>query len=188
MADRSKAISTYIHAKDSNRTWLMQEAFEPDARLEMVVETDAISFPSECMGVEAIAETLGRQFSRDNENVYTFCLSTAPEEGFEPFDCDWLVGMSKRDTGDIRIGYGQYNWIFSDRPDGRIQQLTIKIGAMQVLQVENTQPIMRWLSGLTYPWCPAAEAVLNMPELNGLASIADFLSECAVCQDHSLRT
>jgi hypothetical protein len=50
MADTSRrtaeeVLTTYFRAKDENRPHLMQEAFSETATLEMIVKTDAISFP-----------------------------------------------------------------------------------------------------------------------------------------------
>lgn len=49
-----EAISTYFHAKDGNRPFLMRRAFAEDVQLEMVVNTEAISFPSSAKGLGAI--------------------------------------------------------------------------------------------------------------------------------------
>jgi hypothetical protein len=59
MPTPSDAVSTYILAKDGNRPFLMRRAFAENAELEMVVKTDAISFPSLAKGVSAI-DSLGR--------------------------------------------------------------------------------------------------------------------------------
>ena len=175
MVDPSEAISTYISAKDGNRPWLMRRAFAEDARLEMVVNTDAISFPSTATGVEAITDVLVRQFSTDHENVYTFCLSSPPEGHSEHFICDWLVGMSRRDNGDIRVGCGRYDWTFSDANGRLVSNLKITIEDMEVLASESLRPVMSWLSALPYPWCAADLAARNIPCLDDLRSISDFL-------------
>ena len=54
MSTISEAVTAYILAKDGNRPFLMRRAFAEDAALEMVVKTDAISFPSSAKGVSAI--------------------------------------------------------------------------------------------------------------------------------------
>jgi len=59
-----------ILTKDGNRPWLMRQAFSEDARLEMVVKTDAISFPSSATDIDAITDALVPRFSSDQENVY----------------------------------------------------------------------------------------------------------------------
>ena len=69
------AISTYILAKDGNRPQLMKQAFVEDCELEMVVKTDAISFPSSAKGLEQITQVLVTGFGDQYENVRTFCLS-----------------------------------------------------------------------------------------------------------------
>lgn len=170
-------IESYIQAKDCNRPWLMPEVFESDASLEMVVKSDAISFPSAVSGVENITETLVRQFSQDNENVYTFCLCDAPRGDLRQFTCDWLVGMSKRETGEVRVGCGQYHWDFGDAPKRQVRHLKIVIEAMQVMNRDMLDTVMRWLSGLDYPWCAVSTAILDIPRLEGLAPVAGFLEK-----------
>ena len=94
MCTPSHAVSTYILAKDGNRPFLMRRVFAEDAELEIVVNTDAISFPSSAKGVSAIEDILVRRFGLDCENVYTFCLSQPSEANRRHFPCHWLVGNS----------------------------------------------------------------------------------------------
>ena len=75
MPTPAQVIGTYIHAKDGNRPCLMPRAFVDDVALEMVVKTDAISFPASASGLDAITDVLIRRFVQDYENVYTFCLA-----------------------------------------------------------------------------------------------------------------
>ncbi len=173
----SQTISTYIQAKDTNRPWLMRNAFTNDAMLEMAVNSDAISFPPSVSGVEGITETLIRQFASENENVYTFCLTEAPDYYASRFECGWLVGMSKRDTGEVRVGCGQYRWSFDEKPIVRATRLVIEIEHMLVLDSEHLEPVMRWLSGLAYPWCPAISAAADIPDIDGLNEVSEFLTK-----------
>jgi hypothetical protein len=52
--------------KDGNRPLLMKRAFADDAELEMVVRTDAISFPSSAKGQSAIEDIFVRRFGMEN--------------------------------------------------------------------------------------------------------------------------
>ncbi|WP_428688431.1 hypothetical protein [Roseibium sp.] len=178
MTGVSDVVATYIMAKDGNRPWLMRRAFAEGARLEMAVKTDAISFPSTVTGVDAISDTLVRRFSEEQENVYTLCLSSPPEDRRKTFSCNWLVGMSRRDNGDIRVGCGRYDWSFTDTGKLRASDLKITIEVMQILAPENLRPVMDWLSALPYPWCPARRAAETMPQPEGLSAISDFLRQC----------
>lgn len=175
MAESSEAISTYILAKDGNRPWLMRRAFAEDARLDVVVNSAAISFPSMAIGVDAITGALVRRFSGDYENVCTLCLSSPPKGLIEQFSCDWLVGMSVRGNGEVRVGCGRYDWSFSGPDQGLASGLTITIEEMEVLASEHLLPVMCWLSALPYPWCSADAAARSMPSLHGLRSISDFV-------------
>lgn len=150
MPTPSDAISTYIHAKDGNRPYLMRRAFAETVALEMVVKTDAISFPAAAKGLDAITGILVHRFARDFENVYTFCLTSPAPSDIRWFSCGWLVGMSSREGGAIRVGCGRYDWFFQSGDRGLVDKLKIIIERMQVLPPDHLDPVMSWRS----PTCP----------------------------------
>jgi hypothetical protein len=167
------AISTYILAKDGNRPFLMPRAFAPDAELAMQVKTDAISFPGSAKGRASITDILVSRFASDYEDIFTFCLSRPAPEQREHFACDWLVGMSTKQDGAVRVGCGRYDWRFNE--GGLISKLAIAIEAMEVLPVSAAPPVFAWLGGLPYPWCTNDQALAAMPALAELATIRSFL-------------
>ena len=171
----TEAISTYILAKDSNRPQLMKDAFAGDCELEMIVKTDAISFPGSAKGVEEITRVLVTNFGDQYENVQTFCLSRPNSEYLPHFRCDWLVGMSARQGGSFRIGCGHYGWYFGPEDDGRVKKLVIDIEIMCVLPAEGSKPIMQWLAALPYPWCSNVKARESIPAIDALQPIESFL-------------
>jgi hypothetical protein len=177
MSTPSDAVSTYILAKDGNRPFLTRRAFAEDAELEMVVNTDAISFPSSAKGVTAIEDSIVRRFGLDYENVYTFCLSQPPPANRRHFPCYWLVGMSARSNGQIRIGCGRYDWYFKLGHECHVERLVIAIDVMKVFPACELAASMDWLSRLPYPWCMADEAVRTLPAINGLAEIEAYLKQ-----------
>jgi hypothetical protein len=176
----SDAISTYILAKDGNRPQLMKDAFAADCQLEMAVKTDAISFPSAAKGMEEMTRVLVTDFADQYENVRTFCLSRPGSDYLAHFRCDWLVGMSARQAGAVRVGCGSYDWHFGSDDDRRVQKLAIGIEVMCVLPAEDSQAIMRWLAALPYPWCSDVEAVERMPRIDALRPIKRFLKRTEV--------
>ena len=99
-----EAVTTYFHAKDENRPFLMGQAFAEDIRLEMIVKTEAISFPSSANGLAEVEEVLVRRIATDFENVYTFGLARPTE----PIDVTSLViGWSPCRPGtEVRSGSG----------------------------------------------------------------------------------
>jgi len=169
------AISTYIQAKDTNHPQLMKQAFAEDCELEMAVRTDAISFPSSAMGLEQITQVLITNFGDQYENVRTFCLSRPNSEHLPHFRCDWLLGMSARQGGAVRVGCGHYGWRFGSDADGRVKKLAIDIEVMCVLPAEESEPIMQWLAALPYPWCSNIQALENIPAIDALRPIEGFL-------------
>ncbi|MCP4621368.1 MAG: hypothetical protein GY844_33620 [Bradyrhizobium sp.] len=169
------AVRTYILAKDGNRPFLMRQAFAENAELEMVVKTDAISFPGTVKGLSELENTLVRRFGVESENVYTFCLSKPSEADRARFQCPWLVGMSSRTTGEIRVGCGRYDWQFDEQ--GKVSKLVIVIDVMKVLPAGELGMTMRWLSALPYPWCSSSQALQSIPAHEGLAEITAYLKQ-----------
>jgi hypothetical protein len=177
MSTPSDAVRRYILAKDGNRPFLMRHAFAEDAELEMVVKTDAISFPSSAKGLSAIEDILVRRFGVDYENIYTFCLSQPSEANRRHFPCHWLVGMSARNGGQIRIGCGRYDWYFGPDAVCRVEKLVIAIDLMKIFPASDLAASMNWLTGLPYPWCSPDKAVSALPAIEGLAEIEAYLKK-----------
>ena len=150
-----RAMRSYLTAKDENRPHRLEDCFTGDAVVEMRVDTGAISFPPQLVGREAIAETLCRQFGQTYENVYTFYLGRP--EGRLPegrFSCDWLVVMSAKSDGSLRVGCGRYDWHFVATANGEeaiAEHLTIGIDAMAVLPRALGKEIRAWAGRLPYP-------------------------------------
>ena len=175
MPTPSQAVSTYILAKDGNRPFLMRRAFAAESELETVVKTDAISFPSSAHGLPTIEDILVRRFNVDYENIYTFCLSR-PSDGDRQFTCRWLVGMSAKSDGRVRVGCGRYDWRFGEQT-GLVEKLVITIDVMNAFAATDLAASLNWLSGLPYPWCTPDDALKAMPPIAGLAAIETYLRQ-----------
>jgi hypothetical protein len=154
----------------------MEDAFASDCELEMVVKTDAISFPSSAKGLGQVTQVLVTNFGDQYENVRTFCLSRPKSEHPPHFYCDWLVGMSARQGGAVRVGCGHYGWHFGSDADRRVKKLVIDINIMCVLPVEMSEPLMQWLTSLPYPWCSNSQACESIPAIDALRPIQRFLA------------
>lgn len=175
MSPLARAIETYIRAKDENRPHRLAQAFAERATVHMTVQKAAIVFPPVMSGLHSIANVLVTEFGRNYENVYTLCLSAppGPGPGGAHFSCRWLVGMSGKQDGKVRIGGGVYNW---HMPGDRIYALEIKIALMHTLDPSTATEVMNWLSRLPYPWCPLEDAARTAP---GIDEIADVLDQVA---------
>ena len=142
----------------------MQSIFSDSAVLEMNVKTENIAFPSKTKGLDLITDVLVKKFNETYENIYTFCLSDSIQQNIE---CRWLVGMTTKESGELRIGHGTYAWEF-DKELPLVNHLTITIDAMLILKPQHTTLIMNWLDQLPYPWCETADINNSMPKLEGL--------------------
>ena len=167
------SIEHYIHAKDGNRPDLLRHCFTPDASLEMTVRTATIAFPAQTSGRSAIADVLVSNFARTYENVYTLCIGQPPAGHASTHACQWLVGMSVKASGELRIGCGDYLWQFVPG-SGLVRHLSITIEDMQVYAAQDLEPVMNWLQSLSYPWCMAQDLVRSAPAVGDLESILKF--------------
>lgn len=168
-------LRTYFRAKDENRPHLMASAFCESATLEMVVNTGTISFPPRSHGLAEIADVLVGRFAQAYENVYSFYLQKPPPNAAN-FVCNWLVGMSEKANGAVRVGCGRYDWRFQHEAPFLVSGLTITIEVMQVLSSANLQPIMAWLTKLPYPWCSASSALASAPSIAGLEPVLQYVA------------
>ncbi|KCB46959.1 hypothetical protein ACLQ9J_12260 [Bordetella hinzii] len=168
-------LRNYFHAKDENRPWYMTRAFAPDATLEMRLNTQAIAFPPQARGLDAITDTLVRKFGQTYENVFTFYLAAPPEApALAGFSCDWFVGMTEKASGSVRVGAGRYDWLFQADPY-LARQLSISIDVMEVLPPSTLPAVLAWLTQLPYPWTDAARVVAAAPPIEALAPVMHWL-------------
>ena len=175
MKNATKAIESYIFGKDGNRPDLLRRAFSIDATLNVLVQTSTIAFPPNVQGREDIAEILVRDFSLKYESVYTFCLGAPPKPEANVHKCKWLVGMSTKATGELRVGCGEYHWIFSPQ-SGLAIQLSITIEHMLEFPSQHMRKIMDWLQGRSYPWCEHTDMLHSEPPLNCLQPVLVYIA------------
>lgn len=175
-------LRDYIHAKDENRPHLIPRVFCESACLEMRVKTQNISFPAVSQGAATIADVLSRRFNQAYENIYTFYLDRPRARSANPpavFACDWLVGMSEKATGEVRVGCGRYEWIFAQEPPHRVERLAITIEVMQTLPASRLPDILAWLLALEYPWSTADAACAFAPSIASLEPVMRYLNRRA---------
>lgn len=171
-------LRDYIRAKDENRPHLIQRVFCDGACLEMRVKTQDISFPAVSQGVATIADVLVRRFNQTYENIYTFYLDKPDPESAKPpavFACDWLVGMSEKATGNVRVGCGRYEWVFEQDAPYCVERLAITIEAMQTLPPECLPDVLAWLLALGYPWSSARAVCESAPKTGLLEPVLRYL-------------
>jgi len=173
--DSAAVLRDYFHAKDENRPWYMARAFAPDAILKMALRTEAIAFPPESRGLEAITDTVVRRFGQTYDNVYTFYLSR-PENGavLDTYACDWIVGMTEKANGQMRVGCGRYDWTFQREPH-LASRLQITIETMLTLPAHDSPIVLEWLTGLPYPWTDAQQVVAAAPAIEALAPVLQWI-------------
>ena len=170
-----RLISRYIQAKDQNRPHLLTKVFSEKAQLQMQVNSENIAFPTQTHGLQNITQVLVKNFGQSYENIYTFCIeeSVTVENGL--LKCQWLVGMSERETGSLRIGFGEYHWQFSAADDALVDSLMIKIELMLVINSQHQDALMYPLENLAYPWCNRQNLIDALADLEELLPLKAML-------------
>ncbi len=168
-ASPAAVIDAYVRAKDGNRPHLLRAAFADTASLRMNVRTAGISFPPGAVGREAIAEVLVSRFNETWENIYTVCVGDPPAVGLPSFACAWLVAMSAKLDGQVRVGCGRYDWAF-DAGSGLARSLVITIDAMETTSCD-VDAMIDWASALPYPWCDARRLESGAPSAPALRAV-----------------
>lgn len=165
-------LRNYFHAKDENRPHLLDTVFAEDAVLTTESASSAIAFPQRTVGRKAIADILVRAFGRTYENVYSFYLDR-PGGAARSFECEWIVGMTDKDTHGVRFGCGRYHWDFQDTPPRLARSLAIQISAMCVLPAVRSRDVLARLERLAYPWTSRSEVLAALrgdPDLEAVIS------------------
>ncbi|WP_028469552.1 hypothetical protein [Neptunomonas japonica] len=158
-------ISQYIKAKDNNKPHLMNEVFAEPATLKMLVQTDNISFPAEVEGSKRITQTLVSEFNNKYENIYTLCLSDTVQQQQNNLKCRWVVCMTEKASGSLRLGYGDYLWHFTDNTPALVNDLTITIENMTLLPQELQPQVLSWFDRLPCPWALSSELQKTVPDI-----------------------
>jgi hypothetical protein len=172
--DPATVLRGYFHAKDENRPHLLSEVFSVEAELRVNNKAANIAFPAVTHGREAIADVLVRRFAQTYENIYSYYMASPPTSATE-FSCDWLVGMSEKDSKSVRVGCGRYDWTFDVEAPHTASHLVITIEAMQVLPPSQFAPIFAWLQQLNYPWSSAVAMTKLAPSVEMLAPVLQYL-------------
>ena len=168
-------MRNYLHAKDENRPVYMARAFTADAVLKMTLRTQAIAFPPEAHGRDAITEALVRTFGQTYENVFTFYLAhPGTDTRLDEYACDWFVGMMEKATGQVRVGCGRYDWTFQAEPH-LANRLTITIETMLNLPADTAPAIFGWLTTLPYPWTDPQRVMQTAPPIEALAPVMHWI-------------
>jgi len=170
-------VLKYICAKDKNRPHLMDEVFTDTATLEMKLKTQNISFPSQTVGLENITEVLVSKFSQSYKNVYTFCLTDTMNNASEILKSDWIVCMQEKNSGDVRIGYGIYNWFFTKDEEPLVKHLTIQIEEMITMEEEYSTLFFDWVRKLDYPLCSLEQLLNKSPNFRAINSVQKYFRE-----------
>jgi len=176
-ANHTALLHKYLQAKDESRPYLFRQVFPENGRFQTRFSIDT-DFDQGGMreGIAEITNTFG-MLGRFFENIFTTCpieSASYTEEG--QLQSTWIVGMSSRDNGDIRIAAGAYLWTF-DEESGKVAELDVLMEHMLEFPGKHLAAIMDWLSALPQPWCETKALLDGMPEIEGLEPVRTYFSK-----------
>lgn len=168
-----EAIETYLEARDSQRPSLIADAFGEKGKVQIHTKTDAIYFPGEILGREAIARALVTQLAERFGSLRTLCIGEPPH-GNASFECGWITCMTERDVGGVLVGCGRYQW--QTEPDSAaLASLVVTIDTMTKLDDEDRVRGREWIHMLPHPWC-AADQLRDIPDIPPIRDIVQRLA------------
>lgn len=168
-------LRTYLRSKDENRPHLTPRVFTDDAVLHVHLRTGSIAFPSVTRGRCQITDVLVSSFAMSYENVYTYCMAR-PADGVDRYACDWMVVMTEKTSGSVRVGCGRYDWGFDAARSGLADRLVITIEQMLALPPAEQAAVFRWVDTLAYPWTTPAQVAAGAPDIAPLAPVLQYLA------------
>ena len=163
-------LRDYFRAKDESRPHLLDRVFDEEVVLEVRNGSSTITFPAITQGRGAGGRVLVGDFTRTYENIYSFYMSR-PGHALASFGCGWLVVMTERGSGDVRVGHGRYDWEFASTPPCLVKRLVITISAMSVFAPHTAELALAWVRTLSYPWSSRMEVLRSPPDIPGLAPL-----------------
>jgi hypothetical protein len=170
MSHIKELIERYVLAKDQNKPYQMARVFTPDVKLSMDVLTQDITFPPIANGLTNVTDVVCSNLNRHFENIYTFCFTDPPVSPGESFSCGWMVVMSEKTGGVVRVGGGRYDWCFNPERT-RVNALTITVSDMSYLPATTLPSVMEWVENLSYPWVSRETAELLSRDIRDLSEI-----------------
>src|SRR5690606_17444411 len=143
--------------------------------MKMTLRTQAIAFPPEARGREAITDALVRTFGQTYANVFTFYLAHPGADAvLSGYTCDWFVGMTEKAPGQLRVGCGSYAWAFPPSPH-LARPPTSPRDAMPTPPPDTAPAVFAWLTALPSPWTDAQRLVNSAPPIEALAPVMHWV-------------
>jgi hypothetical protein len=157
-----RILHDYLHGKDQSRPHLLARAFAPDAVFVSRFEFDTdFSDDTPREGLGTIIETF-RQLGAACENIYTVCASDSVRESPEGWRCKWLVTMTQRDDGRVRVAWGDYLWQLGGWGT-RAKRLEVTMEEMQVLPADRADGFCDWMATHEGLWVESARMLEGCP-------------------------
>ena len=172
-------LEKYILGKDENKFAILEEIYEPGAKVTFEINSEAISFPHEIVGNKEIAKVLSYDFNRNFDHVKTYYLSRE-----FPFIAEgnilkqkWLVLMREKKSNNMRVGTGFYDWYFTtgSDPQNRIKHHHIAIHEMLDLPDWSLRSLLDLQMRFSYPWLEQDKAIKVLETHRALTKITDYL-------------
>ena len=172
LAAHDRIVRAYLEAKDYQRPHRFAEAFTDDARFRTTFAFDTDWNSSDAVhGLPAITETF-RRLGAGFENLVTFCLPESLRWEDDALHMRWVVFMTGRKSGQIRVAWGDYQWRFT-AINRRATSLDVHMHAMR--ELPSNPRLLDWAMALPHVWCTGAVARRCLPHA-AIPGLSAFLA------------
>jgi len=175
-----EVLENYIKGKDLNRPEILEKIYSEKSKVIFSIQPSTISFPSEISGNIEIAKVLSKDFNKRYEKVRTYFLKDDSEEiaSLCILKQRWLVVMIERETQDVKIGSGFYDWYFEVPASGncRIEKHKITIGVMLSFSRDNLPVFEDLHNSIPYPWTDKQRVVDMLQKHDSLREVIEYLN------------
>ncbi|MEH6443788.1 MAG: hypothetical protein V7784_07820 [Oceanospirillaceae bacterium] len=173
-------LEKYIRGKDQNQSAILEEIYTKNAKVLFDIKVDTIVFPAEIVGSVNIANTLSRDFNKRHDYVKTYYLTDQSKQfcADNIRDQQWLVIMRDKQTGEIKIGTGIYDWYFSERQGGclAVAEHKITIAVMLSLPSQCIDLLNVLQQNLPYPWVETQQVITTLKEYSYLDDLSLYIA------------
>lgn len=175
-----EVLEQYINGKDKDRFELLETIYKLNSKVTFEIKPTIISFPSVINGNIEIAQVLSLDFNKKYSNVKTYYLSDCFPSIYK-LSIDkqnWLVLMSEKNSDDIYVGTGYYNWKFGYGQGGvlQIEHHHIFIEAMIKLTNLPLKFLFDLQKSIPYPWAYQEKVKELLQKYDELREITQYLN------------
>lgn len=177
--DAVAVLNRYMNGKDNVIPTLLEQTFGEGGLVTFDVKPTNIFFPEKIEGNKEIASQMFGDFHDAFTQVKSYYLDMPVDQLSQNSvkSQPWLVSMKERDSGNTRIGVGQYHWNF-EREGERWVVSHVHIVIEYMISFNDDTDWLRHFQfrQSRYPWAALSDVLSLVSEKSELRDVQQYLS------------